>query len=628
MVRLRAFASIGLSLVALSGLARADFPSVDVRQFQPPTDPAGSMYLEPAATPGPWAFNAAAWVSYAWRPAVLRNSEGNIVTKLLSYQLTSDIIGNIGLGTRGAFGFDLPLLLSQSGERDVNVAALAPGADLAQQGLGDLALVGKGNFIAAGSLAGFGLSGILRVTAPTGKTTSYLGEGAPTTELRLLAELRLVALALETTAGFKLRFEERDVIGRTYANEIPWGVGLVVRPQAFGWDEKGRWMWVAEMRGSAMLPPSDAAEARGQKRASSPVVAALSARMAFGNFSALLGVQTALSDALGNAPFQVTGSFQWEPRAHDMDHDGVRDDVDQCSELAEDRDGFQDADGCPDWDNDDDGVGDGEDRCPAEKEDTDGFQDADGCPDLDNDGDGIPDAEDACPNVAGERRDKPKRNGCPRKAREEAAKVDSDHDGIPDAEDMCPNDAGDTPGDPKRHGCPIPDKDGDTIEDWADKCPGDAEVYNGVEDADGCPDAGGKPLVTIDDVGGAQSARFSRPLKWKTVGEALELEPEAWTSLRALGLELNLHPTWIAAVGVRPKNGSAEAQQAALGQAFAIADILHRLTHRDGVAETVGWQAVEKRPGAKAAGLGILILPAEKPPSEKPPPDKPPADNP
>lgn len=34
-------------------------------------------------------------------------------------------------------------------------------------------------------------------------------------------------------------------------------------------------------------------------------------------------------------------------------------------------------------------------------EDKDGFQDADGCPDDDNDGDGVPDAQDQCVNEAG-----------------------------------------------------------------------------------------------------------------------------------------------------------------------------------------------------------------------------------
>ncbi len=66
----------------------------------------------------------------------------------------------------------------------------------------------------------------------------------------------------------------------------------------------------------------------------------------------------------------------------DPDGDGVYDDADQCPDKAEDRDGFQDDDGCPDADNDGDGILDDADLCPLDAEDIDGFQDDDGCPDI------------------------------------------------------------------------------------------------------------------------------------------------------------------------------------------------------------------------------------------------------
>ncbi|MFP4418402.1 MAG: OmpA family protein [Chitinispirillaceae bacterium] len=87
-----------------------------------------------------------------------------------------------------------------------------------------------------------------------------------------------------------------------------------------------------------------------------------------------------------------------EELSTDQDGDGIPDDIDQCPEVAEDNDGFEDEDGCPDFDNDKDGIYDTQDECPNTPEDRDGFQDEDGCPDLDNDKDGIPDAQDGCPN--------------------------------------------------------------------------------------------------------------------------------------------------------------------------------------------------------------------------------------
>jgi outer membrane protein OmpA-like peptidoglycan-associated protein len=82
----------------------------------------------------------------------------------------------------------------------------------------------------------------------------------------------------------------------------------------------------------------------------------------------------------------------------DRDHDGISDAHDRCPTRAEDRDGFQDEDGCPDLDNDGDDIPDAKDQCPNQVEDRDGFEDEDGCPDPDNDRDTFLDADDKCPN--------------------------------------------------------------------------------------------------------------------------------------------------------------------------------------------------------------------------------------
>jgi outer membrane protein OmpA-like peptidoglycan-associated protein len=55
--------------------------------------------------------------------------------------------------------------------------------------------------------------------------------------------------------------------------------------------------------------------------------------------------------------------------------------MDQCPNDPEDKDGFQDQDGCPDPDNDHDGIPDVRDKCPNEPETFNGFEDEDGCPD-------------------------------------------------------------------------------------------------------------------------------------------------------------------------------------------------------------------------------------------------------
>ena len=66
----------------------------------------------------------------------------------------------------------------------------------------------------------------------------------------------------------------------------------------------------------------------------------------------------------------------------DADNDGVVGSDDQCPERAEDADGFEDRDGCPDIDNDLDSVLDIADKCTSVPEAYNGFADDDGCPDV------------------------------------------------------------------------------------------------------------------------------------------------------------------------------------------------------------------------------------------------------
>ena len=68
----------------------------------------------------------------------------------------------------------------------------------------------------------------------------------------------------------------------------------------------------------------------------------------------------------------------------DRDWDGIADSQDECGSLAEDRDGFEDSDGCPDPDNDGDLVPDSSDRCPLEAAPLGADEDDDGCADSAN----------------------------------------------------------------------------------------------------------------------------------------------------------------------------------------------------------------------------------------------------
>jgi outer membrane protein OmpA-like peptidoglycan-associated protein len=172
----------------------------------------------------------------------------------------------------------------------------------------------------------------------------------------------------------------------------------------------------------------------------------------------------------GGLSLEVGGPVREQPGlASDRDGDGVPDREDRCPDVPEDRDGYEDQDGCPELDNDQDGIGDDIDQCPNQPEDKDGFQDVDGCPEPDNDGDGITDASDRCPNVAEDRDGFEDQDGCP--------EADNDKDGVLDGEDGCPN----LPGTKESGGCP--DRDGDQVDDQHDDCPD----VPGPADNKGCP---------------------------------------------------------------------------------------------------------------------------------------------
>ncbi len=178
----------------------------------------------------------------------------------------------------------------------------------------------------------------------------------------------------------------------------------------------------------------------------------------------------------------IAVSRQFGFGGRDGDGDGIIDRHDYCPYTAEDLDGYEDQDGCPDLDNDKDGVPDAKDVAPNRPEDLDGWFDGDGLPDPDNDGDGILDVNDLCPNEAEDLDGHQDDDGCPDDF------LDRDGDGIEDSQDGCPDQAEDLDGFEDDDGCPELDNDLDGIPDDEDACPDEAEDYNGTQDKDGCPD--------------------------------------------------------------------------------------------------------------------------------------------
>jgi outer membrane protein OmpA-like peptidoglycan-associated protein len=336
---------------------------------------------------------------------------------------------------------------------------------------------------------GFGLLARAELALPTGDESLYAGSVGPTFAPALTADYRLGRFLFGAELGARLRKASTLGGARVGSQAVAAvGVGFDVLPrellsthlEAYTLpslepqyepvrDEGGGPVRLVK-GGPALAPTEWLATVR-----SAPALG--------GDFVAQAGGGTAIPlapDSVTQPRFRFVLGLRYAPLGRDSDGDGIVDRDDQCPERAEDKDGFQDQDGCPDPDNDRDGIPDARDRCRDKAEDKDGVQDDDGCPDLDDDGDGVPDVDDRC-------RDKPEdkdgfedQDGCP--------DPDNDGDGILDANDRCPNGAEDKDGFRDDDGCPDPDNDGDGIEDVRDRCPDAAEDKDGVRDDDGCPD--------------------------------------------------------------------------------------------------------------------------------------------
>jgi outer membrane protein OmpA-like peptidoglycan-associated protein len=199
------------------------------------------------------------------------------------------------------------------------------------------------------------------------------------------------------------------------------------------------------------------------------------------------------------------------PPVTDRDGDGIIDSEDKCPDQPEDKDGFQDADGCPDPDNDQDGVLDKDDRCPNVP----GPASLQGCPD--SDGDGIPDIDDKCPDQPEDKDGFEDADGCP--------DPDNDKDGVLDAADLCPLE----PGPVANKGCPDADRDGDTVVDRLDNCPDEP----GPPENNGCPK---KQLVKITD----DKLEILESVYFKT--DKAEIQPRSFPLLDNVVAVLKTHP--------------------------------------------------------------------------------------
>jgi MYXO-CTERM domain-containing protein len=470
--RPNAYGSCGRTCLGLTATSLVVFaPSVraqegfDIQRFHPSLAHTTGYVTASGATILPhlgWEVGAL-W-NYADDPLVLVGSDGERLGSVVAGQLGMDLYGALGLWDRVQLGVGIPFVLYQSSDSGLAVEGAA------NAGVGDIRLVPQALLFSTGDALNFKLALLVDMRLPTGASDRFQGSGF-SAEPALAADLTFGdKTRLGANLGYLIRedgvFRNLEVTDRftwALAADIPVGSSIV--------------HVVPEISGEVSLTADD----RGREE--TPFELLLSGRVFPGELLMLdAGVGFGINDGVGVPDWRLFVGVTFSPRDDDHDDDGIVDTYDFCPDVPEDRDEFEDADGCPDSDNDADGILDEMDACPNEGEDVDEFEDGDGCPDPDNDADGILDEMDACPNEGEDVDEFEDADGCP--------DSNNDGDGLLDAMDTCPNEPEDYDGFEDADGCPDPNNDGDGLLDAMDTCPNEREDYDGFEDTDGCPEDG------------------------------------------------------------------------------------------------------------------------------------------
>jgi outer membrane protein OmpA-like peptidoglycan-associated protein len=492
--------SLACALLLCAGSVHAQVGgNIELNAFRPAMDSRGYITVNASQVLGHTELSFGLVTNWGYR--VLQFEEGDSAYEVTNV-ITPTLIAAFGLKLGPIElepGVSLPFQV-MSGDEDPDFEG-DPGMNNGDrfafdgQGLGDIGLHLKTRFLSTSKGPRIGLALIGSVYLPTASEEDrWLGEGEVTPQLMAVVDKEFGSqsqLRFALTGGIRLRTGDHIFMDTATPPDpatgeiveakstVPLGAAIAyaIVPQTF--DIIAEAFTEAPLGGENFMP--------GEAIAGVKLYLARNSYLSFGGGVGFLPDKVASPDA------RAFLAIVFEPQIGDRDGDGIKDDVDRCPDDPEDRDGFEDEDGCPDPDNDRDGIPDDKDECPDNPEDKDGFEDEDGCPDgneNDRDGDGILDDVDKCPDDPEDKDGFEDEDGCP--------DPDNDQDGILDKDDLCPNEPEDKDGFEDQDGCPDPDNDNDRILDADDACPrrdGEtakktAETYNGVDDTDGCPDRG------------------------------------------------------------------------------------------------------------------------------------------
>ncbi len=440
------FALVGCCWALSAAGVRADGFTLDRYSASETLD--DGFYLSRPLDDGHLRFGFVLHLDYANDPLVYESRLGDADSESISVvsdQLAARLNLTAGLWERLVVfaGLDMNLVMQGDSFEDTVLEGRSEKAD--GTGLGDgriglrVRMVGDERSTAA---LGAQLTLLLPLAEAAASGQSYSGEDSVVVLPELLGELHAGPVNLVANLGAEV-WRRASTGSQTVADTLKFGLGASLPLyQELLWAH-------GEIYGSTFFD-----DVFGRESTPLDWLVGLRYRL-LPNLVAGLAGGAGLSRGIGSPDARLVAMVGWrtadeqreEPLAEpepvgDLDGDGLLDPFDRCPAEPEDRDGFQDEDGCADPDNDRDGVPDTDDKCPAEPEDQDGYQDEDGCPDADNDSDGVLDGDDSCPGQAEDQDGFQDEDGCP--------EPDNDNDGVLDRKDKCPLD----PGSPENEGCP------------------------------------------------------------------------------------------------------------------------------------------------------------------------------
>ncbi len=337
---------------------------------------------------------------------------------LIPFRADLHILGAYQLHPRVELSADLPITIGQMNNFGILTAQgfTTPAPNVA--GLGAPRLLGRVQIIKQSEFPIVGLAGVLEVRIPIGDTSSFMSDRGFVFAPRLAVERVIGPVRLLANVGWRFRTAPGRFMNLYVNHEFTLGGGAIIDLPAFSRFQNNQILGEVNIA-TPTEAPFTFTEAEALK---TPFELLVGARTQFaGNWGAQLSVGKGLgSNGYGRETirFTLALTYQHVPDPDD-DGDGIPNKIDACPQQAEDKDGVEDGDGCPEDrepDRDNDGVPDRLDQCPE----TFGPQDLDGCPDKD--GDQIPDNVDKCPDQPGP----PNLQGCPPPEEEEDVVLESE----------------------------------------------------------------------------------------------------------------------------------------------------------------------------------------------------------